>query len=349
MKTITVRKYLQETVLQRMVLGRSVKTQQGDRTAAKFVCSKIGDKQLQDLRYDDLCNVMYQRLHSIPGREASASTMSKTRAVLLKLSKEAAFEDYIPDKLLLRAQSDIHPGGVKKTTKDTEYKVLAPATVQNMLQCAKNDKDKFWQTALLVFLNTGMRPQELCGLKIEDIDYEAGMIHIRRAAKLVEVESSPDVFSMGKTKTDLGDTKSKAGVRDLPLDGKTLEALQDWITYMSSKPNQYGLIFPSRSGGIISHSQLPHRFAHFREKHQLDKRITLYCFRHTFCTRLMLQGVPQVMVQKLMGHKDLKMIMEVYTHIPDGITATAKPDIGAMMNGMLNETSKEVLSNDERD
>ena len=45
------------------------------------------------------------------------------------------------------------------------------------------------------------------------------------------------------------------------------------------------------------------------------KGATPYALRHTFCTLSILAGVPLPVVAKMMGHKDLRMVTQVYGHV----------------------------------
>ena len=42
---------------------------------------------------------------------------------------------------------------------------------------------------------------------------------------------------------------------------------------------------------------------------------TPYALRHTCCTLMILAGVPLPIVAKMMGHKDLRMVTQVYGHV----------------------------------
>ena len=42
-----------------------------------------------------------------------------------------------------------------------------------------------------------------------------------------------------------------------------------------------------------------------------------YCLRHTYCTDLQKKGVDIRVAQYLMGHADIQMTANIYTHIDD--------------------------------
>lgn len=45
--------------------------------------------------------------------------------------------------------------------------------------------------------------------------------------------------------------------------------------------------------------------------------LTAHIFRHNYCTMLYYSGISQKKAVDLMGHSDLKMIMEVYAHLDE--------------------------------
>ena len=46
----------------------------------------------------------------------------------------------------------------------------------------------------------------------------------------------------------------------------------------------------------------------------LAEDLVPYCFRHTFCTNLQKKGVDIRTAQYLMGHSDIRMTANIYTH-----------------------------------
>jgi integrase len=70
-----------------------------------------------------------------------------------------------------------------------------------------------WRPFVITAIFTGMRLSELRGLRWSDVDLDAGVIHVRQRAD-------------GWRK--IGPTKSKAGMRDIPLTPMALNTLKQW-------------------------------------------------------------------------------------------------------------------------
>lgn len=49
-------------------------------------------------------------------------------------------------------------------------------------------------------------------------------------------------------------------------------------------------------------------------KHALAPDLTPYCLRHTFCTDLQRAGVPINVAKELMGHANISVTANIYTH-----------------------------------
>lgn len=73
---------------------------------------------------------------------------------------------------------------------------------------------------------------------------------------------------------------------------------------------------------------------------EIDKRITSHCLRHSFASHSLEQGVPIHVVQKLMGHSDIKTT-ETYLHVSkDGITASKSPLESLLSNPQPRKSEK---------
>lgn len=78
------------------------------------------------------------------------------------------------------------------------------------------------------------------------------------------------------------------------------------------------LIFPSRSGDFKSETSVKSLIQRFVKKAGIkDMGLTLYRFRHTMCTRLILAGQLIPVIQRIMGDNTVDVIMKIYTHVTE--------------------------------
>ena len=59
----------------------------------------------------------------------------------------------------------------------------------------------------------------------------------------------------------------------------------------------------------------------------LDDDFVPYFFRHTYCTDLQKKGIDIRMAQKLMGHSDISLTANIYTHFDDDLMELAAQKI----------------------
>lgn len=145
--------------------------------------------------------------------------------------------------------------------------------------------------ALSLALCAGLRRGEICGLQWGDVDLKTGTLHVRRQ----RCRASGDLI----TKTP----KSRAGVRDIPIDARLLPQLK--AAYR---------LTPSAWVVDIMPEAITRRWAKMQKALHLSEHYRLHDLRHTYGSRLVLDGVNLRVVQYLMGHSKIDVTMRVYSH-----------------------------------
>lgn len=81
----------------------------------------------------------------------------------------------------------------------------------------------------------------------------------------------------------------------------------------------HNFIFLDRNNKIFSKSLFSYRFkvicAKYEQKYKEHIYVTPHVLRHTFCTRLINNGVSIKIVQYLMGHSSATTTLDIYTHV----------------------------------
>ena len=181
---------------------------------------------------------------------------------------------------------------------------------------------------LAVLESTGMRPGELRGLMWSNVDFEKRRVHVEQSI-VKELDTIESMNFAPNSIERVGKTKSKYSVREIPLSNKAIDALKEWQSYLDSYPlmQQSKFVFPNNEGSFrsaTSNNSLMRRFiARFKSAHPefADLEFNLYKFRHTFCTKLVLKGIPRDAIQRLMGDNNASVIQQYYTHITDNNAA----------------------------
>lgn len=258
-----------------------------------YIRPRIGSMKLRDVK-----DVHLQRiLNEQAGK--SASHVKKLRMVMremFKRARQSRLIAYDPSETLeLPAVTQ----GLRRSITETERKAI--------LEVAEYHPAGLW---VLTLLYTGMRPGETAVLSWADVDFEHNEIHVH-AAK----ESGSRAVKGPKT---------ASGIRDIPIHSALLERLRD----ASGEP--FAPVFPGAAGKRMDDDTMRRRWKSFLRAmdihlgaevyrnqivvSKLADDLTPYCLRHTFCTDLQRAGVPINVAKELMGHSDISVTANIYTH-----------------------------------
>lgn len=135
-----------------------------------------------------------------------------------------------------------------------------------------------------------------------------------------------DVMQRGDTwYLHIRGTKTKAADRYVPI-------VPELMAFIPKKREPFELLCKSQAGTKLNKESMRRGWAHLERlmniemgarvyRNELKPPLPLapdlsaYCLRHTFCTNLQKQGVDIRTAQYLMGHADIKMTANIYTHV----------------------------------
>ena len=157
--------------------------------------------------------------------------------------------------------------------------------------------------AFVTLLHTGLRREELLGLKYSDVDFETSTIKIDRA---VVYETG------GKILKD--ELKTESSRRVIPMFPKVKKIFE-------TKPRISEFIFPIETGEFQSpngfsgtYNRLLKRINRNNTEENQIRELSPHCCRHTFASRLSNKGVDIKIIQVILGHADISMTGNRYTH-----------------------------------
>ena len=147
---------------------------------------------------------------------------------------------------------------------------------------------------------TGLRAGEQIALTWDDIDFDRGLVTVRRARKKCGA---------------LGAAKTKAGQRSVPLDPELLAKLRSWKLSQPIEQRVNNLVFPTTSGAMDSVDNWRNRGLHKACDRAGVERITWHSLRHFFASILLydLQEADAT-VTTLLGHKEISFTRRQYGH-----------------------------------
>jgi integrase len=190
-----------------------------------------------------------------------------------------------------------------------EMKVYSPEEVDTLLTAAKGHR---LEAMFALAVSTGMREGEIIALKWPDVDLAKGTLQVRRGR-----QRTLSGYVDGNPKTD-------SGRRTIRLTRTATEALQSHRTRQLQERLRLGeawedrdLVFPSEVGTPLDGPNVLKTYYRVIKKAGLP-RIRFHDLRHTAATLLLLQGVPAKVVSEMLGHANIAITLDLYSHVtPD--------------------------------
>ena len=232
------------------------------------------------------------------GLRAFYASLTPTSARRLHAILRQAFEDAVAHGELSRNPCDLVKA---RRPHPSERPIPSPPEVEKMVLAA-DEEDPLWGLFVTVSATVGTRRGETCALRWEDVDFEAGRLHVRRAV----------------CKGVHGPTELKP-----PKTGRERSLLvgQRFFDEIRSFSRRRGWIFSDqrRGRGGPWHPDWPgHRFSGLSRR--LGLPYTLHSLRHFVATQLLARGLPVTQVAHFMGHKDPSVTLDLYAnHVVDDV------------------------------
>ena len=171
-------------------------------------------------------------------------------------------------------------------------------------------KGQSYENQFRFILQTGLRAGELVGLKWADIDFSKKAIRIQRSMEYR--------YSVGEWR--IGEPKSKAGYRTIPLTDETIRILTEQKEKNKNikkiQEEWYEFIFLSRKGEPVKNSAYDTALFKICDKAKIN-RFSMHVLRHTFATRCIEGGMMPKTLQKILGHSNIGITMNLYVHITE--------------------------------
>ncbi len=191
---------------------------------------------------------------------------------------------------------------------------LTKAQQERYLQFIRDHgKDNYYDD-IVILLGTGLRASELYGLTKADIDFDRRCIHVRR--QLCRTAEKPYFVTPPKT---------KSGIRNVPMTDAVYMALMRVVKARTAPKVELpvdghsGFLFLDKSGMPKVAMHLENYMRGIQKKvNRLYgtsfPRVTPHVLRHTFCTNMQQAGIDVKSLQYLMGHSNVSVTLDVYTH-----------------------------------
>lgn len=317
----TLEKFLLQWLEDRRVSVRSRTYERYEEYARLHIIPVIGRVQLQKLTAQNV-----QALYTKKLKEGlSSTTVNGMHAMLHKALSDAVRLGLVPRNvcdMVTAPRRAYH-----------EMRVLTIEQAQKLLATAKGHK---LETLFVLALATGMRRGEVLALKWQDINLAQGMLQVRRILSRVPTKLAQETgqhYIEAEPKTE----RSRRSILLAPL---AVEALREHrkrqlllIAEAGSEWQDHDLVFCTSLGTPLNPNKVLEKFKALLQQAGLPD-MRFHDLRHSAATILLSTGVHPKVVQEMLGHNQISMTMDTYSHV----LPTMQQDAANKLNDALQQS-----------
>lgn len=224
-------------------------------------------------------------------------------------------------------------GTIRPPAEHKERRVLSEEEQTYLLKFIQQEEWKFYEPVITTILGTGVRVGEVLGLKWEDIDFENNTISINRTLVYIRNKKT------GKYGFSEQAPKTKNSKRTIPLHKNVVKALkrqklnQNYMKLHGNWQPHEGfetLVFTGSKGQpqqTASIQNILNRIVKAINDEEVEKatkenrtpvimeHLHPHALRHSFATRCFEADMPPKTVQMLLGHANIQITLDLYTHV----------------------------------
>lgn len=313
----------------------------------KYISLKTGVKNTTRAGYKTVVNLLNKE--AFGNKEIQKVKLSDAKAWLIKLQQEdgksysaihtirgvlrPAFQMAVDDELITKNPFEFKLASVIVNDSITR-EAVSKQDEKKFLDFVKNDShfSRYYEGMYILF-KTGMRISEFVGLTLTDLDFEERTINIdhqlQRVGKEIYITS----------------TKTSAGSRVIPMEPDVYECFKRIVENRKTPKVEpmidgySGFLYLDKNGNPMLALHWEHYFKHVQQKYNTIYRtplpkITPHVCRHTYCSNMAKRGVNPKVLQYLMGHSEIGVTLNTYTHVK---LDDAKEELAKLAKTMVEE------------
>jgi integrase len=310
-KDLTIRHIMEDLLAHPPSSWKSPLTIRGNRDRAAHIIAGLGKAKLARLTVAQV----ERFLDGLAAEGMSSDTIIRCRALLRLAIRRAERDGKIGRNVAALADP---PSGTRRVSHAMNL------TQINALLALK--LNPFWRAYIVTGLTCGLRPGELLGLRWEDVDFDGGVIRVRKCLKAL-----PDPVT-GKRRLVVADLKTEQSRRTIQMPRLAAVALRElrtdqarWKLKLGAAYDLrgMGLVFTDRAGAPRWPQDVRRYFGVLCERAAIGQW-TLRELRHTFVSVLSDSGVDIEKIADAVGHVNSMITKVVYRHqIADKVTVAA--------------------------
>ena len=294
----------------------------------KYLLQKTGVRHNTEANYNFVLNII--KKEEFGKRRIDRVKLSDAKCWLIKLQKDGrgystihsvrgvvrpAFQMAVDDDLIRKNPFEFQLATVVVNDSVTR-EAITRKQERAFLQFVKEDKHfcRYYDGIYILF-KTGLRISEFVGLTLADVDL--------KNRKLVVDHQLQRKRNMEYV---IEDTKTESGERMVPMTPEVKECFQRILANRKNPKIEpmvdgySGFLFLDKNDMPMVALHWEKYFQHICEKYnsiykvQMPK-VTPHVCRHTFCSNMAKSGMNPKTLQYLMGHSDIGVTLNTYTHI----------------------------------
>lgn len=297
------------------------------------ITPRLGSTPLANLTATRI-SALYRELEATGRQDHAAGTGLSPRTVryvhtILRSALQAAVNS---DRLVKNPADRATPPTVKQA-KAPEMHTWSGEQLRAFLDWSREHSTL--HVAWLILAMTGMRRGELLGLRWRDVSLDDGVISVRRSLGLVRTKGAGYVLEEGATKS------GKA--RAVDVDAQTMAALRAYRLERASASlslaRDDALVFGDDEGQPRHPERFSRGFAEALARcaralgDQAPPSIRLHDLRHTHATLALQAGVHPKIVQERLGHANVSITLDTYSHALPTMQREAASKMAALIYG----------------
>lgn len=294
----------------------------------RYLAQKKGVKHNTEANYKFVINIITKE--EFGSRRIDTVKLSDAKLWLIKLQEDGrgystihsvrgvvrpAFQMAVDDDLIRKNPFEFQLATVVVNDSVTR-EAITRKQEREFLRFVKEDEHfKRYYDGIFILFKTGLRISEFCGLTISNIDFENRTINIdhqlQRKRNMEYVIETP---------------KTSCGMRKIPMTDEVYECFKR-IVSNRKKPKVEPIIDGYCGFLYLDKNDMPMVALHWEKymQHICQKynkiyrvqmpSVTPHICRHTYCSNMAKSGMNPKTLQYLMGHSDIGVTLNTYTHV----------------------------------
>ena len=279
------------------------------------------DPELGKLKLHDLSPQQVQRFLNEKAKNLAPRTVARIRATLRTALSQA-------EKWNLVARNVAKLVDLPKP-KRGKIRFLDPSEAQALLSATEGFR---LGPVFSVAMAVGLRLGEALGLRWEDVDLERKVLRVEQT-----LQRLPKAQGEEHGRVAFGPPKSETSRRSVSLPDFAVLTLQRHRTRQKEERLKAGgdwqnlnLVFTSTIGTPVDERNLRREFKEILKAAKLP-HMRIHDLRHTCASLLLAQGVQAKVVQEILGHSQITLTLDTYSHLIPGLQQDAAQKMNAIL------------------